>query len=86
MTWGIDKARTLSKIRGGHFKFWNRCDEWLDDKVSRADLEEYCLENSDLAAVLAVQFVTGALFWYAFLPRFNVRIDVRTALVSSFTS
>lgn len=50
MSWAVffDKARTLARIRGGHVSFWGRCDQWLDGRTSRSELESYCAENEDL--------------------------------------
>ena len=50
MSWSvfIDKARTLGRIRSGHFKFWDQLDRWLDGEVRLAELEDWCRQNNDL--------------------------------------
>ncbi len=50
MSWSvfIDKARTLSRIRSGHFKFWGQLDRWLDGEIRLPQLEGWCRENTDL--------------------------------------
>jgi biopolymer transport protein TolQ len=62
MSWAvfIEKARTLARIRGGHARFWNRCDEWLDDNTSRSDFEEYCSGNTDLPLCNLIMETSGA--------------------------
>jgi len=50
MSWAvfIDKARTLSRIRSGHARFWSTADGWLDGDMSAADMRQWCNENTDL--------------------------------------
>ena len=50
MSWAvfIDKARTLSRIRGGHFLFWGKVDSWLDGQSPPDDLVDWCQDNTDL--------------------------------------
>jgi len=50
MSWAVfvDKARTLRRIRAGHFRFWETCDSWLDGGSDRRELDNWCRENTDL--------------------------------------
>jgi biopolymer transport protein TolQ len=50
MSWAvfIDKARTLSRIRNGHFLFWEKVDSWLDGQTPQAEVVAWCQENTDL--------------------------------------
>ena len=50
MSWAVffDKARTLARIRKGHSRFWNQCDDWLEGSASRKDLEDWCSAHSEL--------------------------------------
>ena len=44
----IDKARTLSRIRGGHARFWARLEAWLDRGGEADDLDAWCRGRGDL--------------------------------------
>jgi biopolymer transport protein ExbB/TolQ len=55
MSWAvfIDKARTMSRIRDGHQKFWGKCEVWLDSDDTatgpeRAALMSWSRDNTDL--------------------------------------
>jgi biopolymer transport protein TolQ len=55
MSWAvfIDKARTMSRIRDGHQKFWGKCETWLDSDDTatgpeRAALMSWSRDNTDL--------------------------------------
>ena len=63
MSWAVffDKARTLARMRNGHARFWNRCDEWLDGSTLRPELEEWCGSNADLPLCNLVLETSGSL-------------------------
>ncbi len=55
MSWAvfIDKARTMSRIRAGHTKFWGKCEVWLDSSDTangpeRTALVSWSRDNADL--------------------------------------
>jgi len=50
MSWAVawEKGRTLAAIRKGHQEFWKQCDEWLEGRVRRAELETWCEQHPEL--------------------------------------
>jgi len=50
MSWAvlIEKARLLAGFRKGHLRFWDRCDAWLEGRLTRSDLVQWCRNHSHL--------------------------------------
>jgi biopolymer transport protein ExbB/TolQ len=50
MSWAvfIEKGRNLARIRAGHLEFWSRCEEWLDNRLGRDDVRDWCAAREDL--------------------------------------
>lgn len=50
LSWAVmfDKSRLLSRIRGGHLLFWDRCDDWIDGRLDRDAMEQWCRGRDDL--------------------------------------
>jgi biopolymer transport protein TolQ len=44
----VEKGRLLARIRAGHFLFWQRVEDWLDDRISGQDLRRWCEDRPDL--------------------------------------
>ncbi len=52
----IEKARTFTRIRDGHFKFWTALDSWLDGRVSQERFVAWCESRPHLPlCVLALE-------------------------------
>ncbi len=50
LSWAVmfDKSRLLASIRRGHLKFWDRCDQWLDDDLDAESMARWCADNPQL--------------------------------------
>ena len=50
MSWAviIEKGRQLAPIRSGHLLFWERLDEWLENRISTAELHMWAESRPDL--------------------------------------
>jgi len=44
----IDKWITFRRIDSGHQRFWKRCEDWLDGRLRRHDLDQWCRDHGDL--------------------------------------
>ena len=51
----VEKGRLLARVRSGHLQFWDRMEDWLDNRTSADDLRRWCEDRPDLP--LANQFV-----------------------------
>jgi biopolymer transport protein TolQ len=50
ISWAVmlEKARQFSRIRSGHLQFWDRLEDWLDDRLSTPELHMWAESRPDL--------------------------------------
>ncbi len=61
MSWAvlIEKARLLARFRKGHLEFWDRCDAWLEKRIDRDGLVNWCRDHSYLPMSNLILETTG---------------------------